>query len=89
MAYSKKIIDGIVPHGRVLFVTTNYHVFRSGICAAQAGLRAEGIGGKTAWWYWPNAFLRECAGLMYKHWKEEAVLLILMIAFFAALSMIV
>lgn len=88
MAYSKKLVDQIAPNGNVLFVTTNYHVFRSGICASQAGLRAEGIGGKTAWWYWPNAFLRECAGLMQKHWKEETVLLILMIVFFGLLSMI-
>ena len=89
MAYSKRIVDRIAPRGNVLFVTTGYHVFRSGICAAQAGLRAEGIGGKTAWWYWPNAFLRECAALLIKHWREELVLLILLMAGFGALSMIV
>ena len=88
MLFSKKIADRVAPGGRVLFVTTSYHVFRSGICALAAGLEAEGTGGKTAWWYWPNAFMREVAGLMKKHWKEEAALLLLLIAFFAVMSML-
>ena len=89
MAFSKKIADRVAPNGGVLFVTTNYHVFRSGICAAQAGLAAEGTGGKTAWWYWPNAFMREVAGLLKKHWKEELVLLALLIVFFGLMSLLV
>ena len=35
----------------VIFVTTNYHVFRSGVWARLAGLRAEGLGSKTKWWF--------------------------------------
>ncbi|MBR5751673.1 MAG: YdcF family protein [Clostridia bacterium] len=89
MAFSKQIADEVAPNGSVLFVTTNYHVFRSGICAARAGLAAEGTGGKTAWWYWPNAFMREVAGLMAGHWKEETVLLILLIVFFGIMSLLV
>ena len=62
MAFSKEIIQAVRPEGSVIFSTTNYHVFRSGILAAQAGLRAEGIGSKTKWWFWPNAFLRRPSG---------------------------
>ncbi|MBR5986294.1 MAG: YdcF family protein [Clostridia bacterium] len=89
MAFSKQIADRVAPGGNVLFVTTNYHVFRSGICAARAGLAAEGTGGSTAWWYWPNAFMREVASLLYRHLKEEAVLLALLIVFFGAMSLLV
>lgn len=46
----------------VAFVTTNYHVFRSGIHANHVGLGAEGVGARTKWWFWPNAFVRECIG---------------------------
>ena len=88
MAFSKKIIDSIKPDGKTVFATTNYHVFRSGICAAQAGLSAEGIGGRTSWWFWPNAFMRECAGLLLKRWKEEILLLIGMLVFFGTLSVV-
>ena len=88
MAFSKKILEKIRPNGKSLFVTTNYHVFRSGLWANQAGLRAEGIGGKTIWWFWPNAFMRECLGLLQKRWKQEILLLILLILFFGVFSMV-
>ena len=86
MACSRKIIEEIDPAGKTVFATTNYHVFRSGVWAAQAGLPAEGIGGKTKWWFWPNAFMRECAGLLQKRWKQELLLLALLLGFFSALS---
>ena len=47
MQFSKKIIDQNHKDAKVLFVTTNYHVFRSGILANDAGLHAEGIASKT------------------------------------------
>ena len=88
MAFSKAIIEEINADGKPLFATTNYHVFRSGLWANQAGLHAEGIGGKTKWWFWPNAFMRECVGLLQRRWKQEILLLILLMAFFGVLSMI-
>ena len=88
MAFSKQIIDSLNPKGKTVFATTNYHVFRSGVWANQAGLKAEGIGGKTKWWFWPNAFMRECVGLLQKRWKQEIILLILLIAFFGVLSLV-
>jgi uncharacterized SAM-binding protein YcdF (DUF218 family) len=89
MAYSREIIRGILPEGRTAYATTNYHVFRSGVWAAEAGLPAEGIGSRTKWWYWPNAFMRECAGLLARRWKPELLLLAALTAFFGALSMVV
>ena len=88
MAFSKEIIQDVRPDGRTVFATTNYHVFRSGIWAAQAGLTAEGIGGKTKWWFWPNAFMRECIGLLQQRWKQEVVLLVLLLVIFGLLSII-
>ena len=87
MAFSRKIVEAIDADGKTLFATTNYHVFRSGLWANLAGLPAEGVGGKTKWWFWPNAFMRECVGLLKNRWKQEVLLLILLIAFFGALSM--
>lgn len=87
MAFSKAIIDSINPEGKTIFATTGYHVFRSGVWASQAGLKAEGIGGKTRWWFWPNAFIRECVGLLQRRWKQEILFLLLLILFFGGLSM--
>ena len=86
MAFSRKIMEEMQPHGKVAFATTNYHVFRSGLWAAEAGVRAEGLGSKTKWWFWPNAFMRETIGLLQKRWKTELVMLILLIVFFSVLT---
>ena len=88
MAFSLKIMQEINPAGKTVYATTNYHVFRSGLWANLAGLRAEGIGGKTKWWFWPNAFMRECVGLLLNRWKQEILLMILLILFFGILSMV-
>lgn len=88
MAFSRKLIESREKGARVLFSTTNYHVFRSGIWASLAGLEAEGIGSPTRWWFWPNAFMRECAGLLVNRWKQELVLLVVLAALFGTLSMV-
>ncbi len=88
MEFSKRIIDAEQPRAKTVFATTNYHVFRSGVWSNLAGLHAEGIGGKTKWWFWPNAFMRECVGLLQKRWKQELVFLLLLLVFFGTLTMI-
>ena len=88
MEFSKRIIDDECRGAKTVFVTTNYHVFRSGVWANLAGLNAVGIGGNTKWWFWPNAFMRECAGLMQKRWKQETVFLAILLVFFGILSVI-
>lgn len=78
MQFSKRLIDEQSQSPQIAFSTTNYHVFRSGIFAAQAGMRAEGIGSPTVWYFWPNAFLREVAALFASQPKlqlTQAVLL--------------
>ena len=86
MEYSRALIERESPGAKVVYATTNYHVFRSGVWANLAGLPAEGIGSRTKWWYWPNAFMRECAGLVLNRIPQELVLLLAMAAFFGALS---
>ena len=86
MTFSRELIREIKPEGRTLFATSDYHVFRSGVWANEAGLPAEGIGSRTHWWFWPNAFMRETAGLLQKRWKQEVLLLLVLIGFFLALA---
>lgn len=73
MAFSREVIERHagrdVSEVSVGFSTTNYHVFRGYVCAQQAGMRVEGMGSKTKAYFWPNAFLREFAGLLVTEWK--------------------
>ena len=64
MVFSKKIIDARNEKANVCFVTTNYHVLRSGILARKAGLHAEGLASSTKWYFWPNGFAREMAAIL-------------------------
>ena len=89
MAFSKVLTDAVNPGGKVAFATTNYHVFRSGVWARLAGLEAEGMGARTRWWYWPNAFMRECAGLLARRWKQELLMVVGLVLFFGALTIAV
>lgn len=75
MKFSKELIAD--SDAKVVFSTTNYHVFRSGIFSAQAGLNAEGMGSKTKWYFWPNAFIREFIGLILSQKKKIIVLAVL------------
>lgn len=86
MAFSKEIIEHGGKDAKTVFSTTNYHVFRSGVWAGLAGLEAEGIGSSTKWWFWPNAFLRECLGLLRNRIRQEMLLLVVITAFFAVLT---
>ena len=87
MANCRELIAQRGSGTKVVYATTNYHVFRSGVWANLAGLPAEGVGSRTRWWYWPNAFMRECAGLMLNRIPQELLLLAAMLVFFGALSM--
>ena len=74
MAYSREVIERHagrdVSELQVVFSTTNYHVFRGYVCAHQAGMRVEGMGSKTRAYFWPNAFLREFAGLLVTQFRS-------------------
>ena len=85
MRFSKDLIDAVNPEAKVAFSTTNYHVFRSGIMARRVKLKAQGMGAKTKWYFWPNAAVREFAGLLSQHKGKQAIILISMVAIYVGL----
>ncbi|GHU63875.1 membrane protein [Clostridia bacterium] len=82
MKFSKELMDENFggERYRCLYVTSNYHVLRAGVYARLAGLRIRGLGSKTAWYYLPNALLREYIAyfLLYKRWNITFSLLYLL-----------
>ncbi len=71
---------------KVSYSTSNYHVFRSGICARRAKMRAIGVGAKTKWYFWPNAAVREFIGLLAEHRLKQAIILGSIITAYVALT---
>lgn len=89
MRFSKEKIREIDPEGKgkVAFVTTNYHVFRAGLCARRVKMRAQGMGARTKWYFWPNAAVREFVGLLTEHRGKQALIFLGMIAAYTLLTL--
>ena len=88
MQYSKEKIGAVNPRGKVAFSTTNYHVFRSGLCARRVKMRAQGMGADTKWYFWPNASVREFVGLITEHRGKQALIFCGVILVYAALTLL-
>lgn len=75
MRFSKAIITETQPNGKIAFFTSDFHVFRAGLKARRVKMRAVGMGAPTRWYFWPNASVREFAGLMIGHRMKQAFVL--------------
>lgn len=79
MQFSKQIIDeSPITKPQTIFVTNNYHTFRAAIVAQSAGLKATGIGSKTAGFFLPNAVMREYIAIVMHQRKLHLIMVILM-----------
>lgn len=59
---------------RCAFVTSDYHVFRTALYASKVGLKGDGIGSKTAGYYFPTAFIREFIAITKEHWLPYVII---------------
>lgn len=85
MLFSKALMERLTPNGyRAIFTSNNYHIFRAGMYARMADLKADGIGAKTALYYLPNAFLREYIAILMMHKKRHLIV----VAFILAISLL-
>lgn len=77
MKFSREVIEKDVqdkPY-KALYSTNNFHVLRAGLYARKQDFNAYGISAKTAFYYWPNATIREFVGtfVLYKKWHTIAL----------------
>lgn len=66
LKYSKEIAQRMCAEPRYLFVTNNYHVFRTSLYAKRLHMKGEGLGARTAGYYMPTAFIREYIAILVK-----------------------
>lgn len=86
MLFSRRLIDD---DAKVAFSTSDFHVFRSGILASSLGWNIDGIGARTKWYFWPNAFAREFIALLAAGWKSHIAMTGIIIAFMSALTLLI
>ena len=66
LLFSKEMGERLVTSPRFLFVTNDYHVFRTSTYARRIGMKGDGLGCRTAAYYIPSAFIREYIALCVK-----------------------
>lgn len=88
MRFSLEKIKAECSEPRIVFSTSGYHVLRSGLISRSEGLDADGIGSRTKWYFFPNAFVREFVGLLVSKWKQHLVRLVFFTLLFAGVNMI-
>lgn len=76
LRYSDALVRAQRPEGQLWLVTSDYHALRAAMASRQLGLDARAFGGKTAAYYRPSAFLRECVAIV-RDQKKLMVLLAL------------
>ncbi|MGP9488233.1 YdcF family protein [Glutamicibacter sp. 363] len=67
LTFSDALVRQQKVEGRLWVVTSDYHAMRAGFASRQLGLDARAFGGKTAAYYRPSAFLRECVAIVRDH----------------------
>ncbi len=75
MKFSKQKIDKDNKDGKIVFSTTNYHVFRSGVIANEEGIDCEGMGSSTKWYFYTNALIREFVANLFSQRKQHLALI--------------
>ena len=88
LRYSKNKIDEINSDGNIVFSTTNYHVFRSGVIANNQGIDCEGIGSKTKWYFYTNALIREFVANIVQEKRSHFILILTINMFLIILILI-
>ena len=66
LLYSKELGEKLVANPQFLFVTNDYHVFRTSTYARKLKMKGDGLGCRTAGYYIPSAFIREYVALCVK-----------------------
>ena len=89
LLFSRKLIGEHAESVKAAFSTSSYHVYRGGILAAEEGWNLDGMGNRTKWYFWPNAFLREFIGLMAAGRAQQLLAAAVITAVSAGLTLLV
>ncbi len=66
--YSKALLEPLFgEEGSYVYVTSDFHVYRAGLAAQEAGISASGLAAPSPAWMAPNFYMRETLALM-RYW---------------------
>lgn len=71
-------------HPNIVTVTNNFHVFRALLWARKVGLKSDGAGARTKFYFWLNALIREYIAVLFM--QRTAHIFMIMLGFLIALG---
>lgn len=80
LLFSKELGEKLTNNPHFLFVTNDYHVFRTSVYARNIKMKGDGLGCATASYYIPSAFIREFIAVCVRLKWLFAILYLLFIA---------
>ena len=83
---SKQLIEAREGRKKTALVSNNYHVYRALRYCRKIGLKCTGIGGHTAFYFWPSALIREYIAVHAE--KKHAIIFVLGWIAFMALTIL-
>ena len=87
--YENLVNSSKMINDKFLIFTSDFHVFRTVLFAAELGLDAQGgTGGKTALYYRVPAFLREFIAVMNNQRKKYIITVSIIVIFFVVLALL-
>lgn len=88
LKFSKSLIEQRDSEAKIAFSTNTFHIFRAGLISSRMNLDIEGMGSKTKWYFWPNAFLREFIGTLWMKKKFHIASFLVITALISVLTWI-
>lgn len=88
MRFSKRKMEASTNDYQAVYVTNSFHLLRAGMYAKKAGLKAQGLGSKTAFYFLPNAFIREFIAYMVLYRKLHIAIISIVFIFLLAFSLL-
>ena len=73
---------------QAVYVTNNFHLLRAGVYAKRAGLKAQGLGSKTAFYFWANVFIRKFISFIVLYRKIHTLIISMVFLFLAASTLL-
>ena len=82
LKYSKEKINKIYKENdkyKIAVISSDFHIYITGVYARQLGIEIDGIGAKTTWYYYPNSFIREFSAIFVKYKRNILIYLAVLV----------
>lgn len=79
LRFSVAVLAGHGHTGKMVAVTSNYHMFRTAVLARRLRLRLDVVSARTATYFVFSAFLREFAALLAQYWRTNLAAVVVIV----------